>query len=270
MTATEVLPAGTKTLTELAEVANAEHQATGAALVDALGHAMNCGNALLAARDKVGPKEWDSWMTDNLRFGRGGATIYMRFAYYRHMIPAALTEPYVDSRGGLRQPTFTRAAAYVKGLPPMFDDVFRLRLPQSTRDEAKRLHKEGLNYTQIGNLLGISKNSALLICDPKARARYRANAQERRRQITAGRRALREKERREALDATVKNAGGALADAYSLIRRAAQRIDQASAEINDSESRHDLRQALTSVFQAEDAIAKSLKVVLPRRSHRPY
>lgn len=54
--------------------------------------------------------------------------------------------------------------------------------------------------------------------------------------------------------------GGAAADAYSLLRRAAQRIDQATSDRDcPREARAELREALTAVHKAEEHLGAAIR-----------
>lgn len=255
-----VLAPGEKTLDELAEIANGEHAAIGKAFTAAMTSAIRCGEALLEARERVGGEGWRDWAEASLRFSLTSASHYMRLAAYKDDLPDVVFQPWQGKLGEWREPTLTRALPYLKGLPSLFTRGRPAGLSEEIRAEARRLRNKGRTYREISELLGICEASANRICDPEVHAQHRRNNKRLAKQKRAARQALMVQQLRTDRDRSAQRAGGALAETYSLIRRALQRADESAMATGDPEVRAALRETTAKLHQAEDAIAKALKV----------
>jgi hypothetical protein len=125
------------------------------------------------------------------------------------------------------------------------------RIDQDRRDDARLLRKRGLTYQQIADELGCTRDSAFRWCNPKAEERARRRHQM---QSMAGRRALNRQKR----DRAVRKAGGALAEAYSLIRKTLEALEQAETEAKGREQRAHISSAAHRLHNAEDEIVKAV------------
>jgi hypothetical protein len=247
-------------LQELAATANREHEATNSALAVALEHAFLCGTALLEAH-RLAEEEgitWENWVNANLLFGPTHVSNYIRFAYYRSELPSEVFLPWIDKAGHTRQPSLTNALGYVKGLPRIFTTK-KANLSAEIKEEVRFLRKQGLTYDAIGELMGINGTTAHRICNPEAEARHKKQTQRRQRTNRSARVALRQQQSATERGRAAKATGDARGEAYSLIRRAAQKTDEASMATSEKEVRSALRDALTHLHRAEDAIARALK-----------
>jgi DNA-binding transcriptional MerR regulator len=267
------------TLSELADIANSEHNAVGRALFEAVAHGIRCGEALLMAKrqlaariegDALGQYKvadgnrqvWDKWCDENIRFGSHYAGGYMRLAFYKDQLPPEVSLPFIGRDGKERSPSIARALNYVKGLPPIFTPRQK-EVPPDERREIRELRKNGLSYRDISKLIGRSEQTVALVCDPERKRRQREAHNRWLRKRKAADRALREKTRDEAIAAAAKTTGGALAESYSVLRsKMAPALDRAISEASDAEVRDALRDALAKLYQCEDKIALALKVPL--------
>lgn len=252
MSAVEVLEPGARTLGELAEIANREHEATLMALGSAIHAAIRCGEALLDAYRIVPRSEWSAWLGENVSFVRSLAHQYMRLANYKSHLPREVFEPWTRGDGRHFQPSVSRAMKYVAGLPPLAP-FHKPLVGEEIKREIRRLRRTGLSYKNIGAMLGVSKRTAYVVCNPTS-AVERNN---RRLRAKAARRALREQERRKARDNAAKAAGGSLKETYSLIRRAVDEAQRAFDVATEPEIRAAVNETMTKLHQAEDAISRA-------------
>lgn len=249
-----------RSLEELATIINREHSDTGASLGAAITHAIACGEALLSARAKIAPGEWQPWCAANLTFHESQAKRYYRLAYYRDHLPQELFQPFYFSNGKRYQPSINRALHYVEGLPMIFDPSAHTRTPENKVREMKRLYRRGLSYREIAEMVGVSKQTAARYCKPGEYARHREVGKRRRRLAAVARDALRLQEQRNARDLAAKTSGDARGETYSLIRKALDEAQRAVMAASDPGERAAINETMTSLHRAEDAIAKALKV----------
>jgi len=234
-------------LEDLAATINSEHNLAYRATLDALTHAILCGEALIEARTNVPDGEWLRWVADNLHIGSGALHRYVRLATYKHHLLTAEHEPKSINAaiGYLRQIDAPASSTGRTGRKPSFDV-----------DEAKRLRKQGLNFTQIGEALGVSDVAVWRQLTPGATAqamRYTARARKQRR---AAAKALAQQQRADAVARTAGNP----AEAYALLRRCAVTLDRAILDTTDSDEIAQLREALHHTHKAEDAIVRALRL----------
>lgn len=232
------------TLAELADTANREHAAAEEAARSWLEHAVTIGEVLLEAKRQVPHGEWTMWIEDNVRFSRAAANLYIRVATYKDLAAAS--------------PSTTReeVGKYLRGLPALSHDV---GCPEKF-DEAKALLESGLTQTEAAEVLGVSQTTIGRWTDPRLRQRSRAHSKERQRGIREARKALAEKESRQARDAAVKRAGGAVSHAYANLRKTASALQVAIDEADDRTIEVSMRAALEHVYKAEDEIVQALGV----------
>lgn len=228
-------------LTELGALANREHRAVIGNGQSMLEHALKAGEALSIARSRVAPGEWSSWCAANFLAHTGTASSYMRLWFYRDEV-------------GSTTSSIATALKMVKGLPRL--DGGRAVVTPDEAAEIQRLHEEGLGYVEIGKRFDISPTTAHKWGNPKNQASHRANAKRMYIRRQAAERALVLEERKKA----AARIGGPLADAYSLARKTAQRLDQAHDASEDREVREALSAALRRIHSAEDEIVKALGI----------
>jgi hypothetical protein len=92
----------TQDLAELAKAIRDEHRAAQEASVTALHHALNAGEALIAAHAKVSGN-WKNWLRDNCFLSVPTALLYQQLARHRLEIEAELERvPHLSLRGARR------------------------------------------------------------------------------------------------------------------------------------------------------------------------
>jgi Protein of unknown function (DUF3102) len=229
-------------LADLAATINREHELTYRAVVDALEHAILCGESLLHARATVPDGDWSRWVEHNLDMSRGAVQRYMRIATYRDHLLSAESRP----------TSINAAITYLRDRPVL--SAHNGRQPTFDVDEAKRLRSLGMTFTDIGTVLGVSDVAVWRQLTPGATRRTIAYTNRVRARQRAERRALADQERTKAVART----GGKPADAYALLRRCALALDRALADTKNEDVRKALRDALTYTHRAEDAITRAL------------
>jgi hypothetical protein len=239
-------------LAALATTINREHGLAYRAALDALEHAILCGEALIEARETVPDGRWGKWVKDNLDMPYPNVNRYVRIATYRDHLLSAENRPQ----------SIQGAITYLRDVgAPAIGTGRNGRRPTFDVDEAKRLKQQGLTNKDIGSALGVSDVAVWRQLTPGATARAVAISNRLRTQRRAEQRALREQERAKQ----VARVGGSPADAYALLRKTAIALDRALDEADTDEMRKTLRDALTYTHRAEDAIMRALGVARGRR-----
>lgn len=230
-------------LAALGEIVEREHALAQDAARQALTHVIQAGEALREARTAVDSGAWNQWC-ERHGLGERRARDYIRIATYQSELPEWVT-------------TRTEAIVSLKGLPVATENGGWQRLSDATREEALRLRAEGLSQRQVGEALGISHVTIGLWEreQPSSKTKRRARSRQASREKQA-RLALRQLER----DRAMRKRGGTVAEAYSLLRRAAQMLDRARDGETSKEVRHHLDQALYGVHRAEESAAKALRI----------
>lgn len=240
------------TLTNLASTINREHQLAYEAALDALEHAILCGEALVQAQAAVPEGEWSRWVETNLDLGTTSIGRYMRIAHYREQLLGAEDRPQ----------SINAAITYLRaiGAPPLGTGR-NGRRPSFDVDEARRLRALGLTYVDIGKMLGVSDVAVWRQLTPGATARAMKNTSRAKQRQRAQQRDAAQREQHWEM----AEVGGRTADAYFLLLQCAEMLDQAIAEAS-GDGQHDLRKALTHVHRAELAVVRSVDLQ-PRRHH---
>ncbi len=240
------------TVDELVIWIQREHDACEVAVRNTLEHAINCGKGLLLAREMV-PAGWVAWLDQNVSFENVRAYQYMRIA---------ANEDHVRESGAMN---FGQAKAAVTGLPRVqFMHRDSPRYDPAVVDQVKQLRSDGLTQRGISNELGIGLTTIRAILDPSAaRAASRRDKAKDAKQRAAFRaeteRLERERERR-ITEREARAAGGAVADAYAAVRKAASKVDSAFMAADNTEERRCLRSALSSIHKAEEQIVAALRI----------
>lgn len=234
-------------LTDLAATINREHDLAYRSALNALQHAILCGEALIAARDTVPDGEWLRWVSDNLHISTGALHRYVRIATYKEQLLTADRQP----------KSINAAISYLKEVgAPAAGTGKNGRKPTFDVEEAKRLRKQGLTFTEIGPLLGVSDVAVWRQLTPGAARKTVERTNRYARQRRAERKALQQKKRDEAVART----GGTAAEAYALLRRCAATLDRSLIATTNGDERKALRDALAYTHKAEDAIVSALQL----------
>lgn len=239
----EVLEPGEPTLQELATTANREHEAAEGAAESWLDHAVRAGQALLAAQERVPGGEWGSWLEANFAASRWQASRYARAALYE----AALQQAGVS--------TGAQVQAVLAGLPPVRESGWYVKR-EDARELAISLRAAGMMHREIAKAVGVHVRTVQDWVTPGA-AERRAEATARRQRA---RRTDAARKRQALLDREVRKRGGDAAEAYSLLRRAAQRLDRAIVALDPGEQRGELNKAYRKVTSAEGDVVRALGI----------
>lgn len=248
-------------LDALGRIARHEHDAVIGSLVSAVQHAIAAGAALHYAHEQVLPYgEWIVWLRRH-GIGETTARVYERLFVYRDQLPVEAFEPYVVKGGNGRTvaPSPERAAAYLRGLPPIRPpgkQLGRRRYPDAVVEEARRLHKNGVTAPAIAELLGVVPGTILNWVDPKSLEKSRRSARASRQRREAALRALERERRSEA----ARRIGGGVAEVYASVRRALQIIDsEAMVEGLAPATRQRLVGVMRVLYDAEDRVGSILR-----------
>jgi hypothetical protein len=235
------------TLTDLATTINSEHALAYRAALDALQHAILCGEALIEARATIPDGQWMRWVDNHLDMSMAAIQRYTRIATYREQLLSADARP----------KSINGAISYLRGIgTPAISSGRNGRRPTFDVDEAKRLREQGMTYTDIATVVGVSDVAIWRQLAPGATKKTIAYTNRVRRQRRAEHRAYVERD----LAEKVARVGGRPADAYALLRKTAIALDRALVDAETDEMRKTLRDALTFTHRAEDAITRALGI----------
>lgn len=236
-------------LVDLATVINQEHALTYYATLDALEHAILCGEALIEAQKEVPTGQWTKWCEANLEIKSGTISNYIRIATYRQHLLAADDRPR----------TINAAVNYLQAIeaPRLVTPTGRSRFDV---EEAKRLREMGMSYDAIGEMLGVSGAAVNFRLEPEA---TREHVRRKKQKVDAKRAAERE-EYQKMLDIGVASHGGVLAVAYSQLRRC-EYVIQKEMATTDNATGWELRKALVAIHRAEDVVLHILGIKRERR-----
>lgn len=241
-----VVPPSEPTLRELAETVDREYGLTVEAATNALSHALNVGEALLAAEAICRtPYDLECWRRDHTKLSRGTARNYMRLAEYRELVLS-----------GLERPSIGGAMKYLAGLGV----PHRGRHSGETREEALRLRSEGMPRDEVSGLLGVGVETLRFWEDPRRYAHYKEAARERNRQRAEEKEQRLEQERREKARRAARKAGVAQAKAYADAERFQDTLGQAHSEATEREAREAWARAGEHYRKMRDEIVRALGV----------
>lgn len=238
-TSTEITVLTPRSLDELAEVINREHRHVARVVAAGVEHAICAGEALIEAREQVPAGQWYQWIADNTEIVPVTARMYVRIARYRNIVLPAQPRSIAD------------AYRLVRGQGQIASSV-----KEELRAEAKRLATEGVPYRQIAAQIGVSDSTVGTWCNPSRRRDKRQRERDKKRATRAAFRAL----RRERRDKAVRDRGGSVASAYSLIRKTLQEVERAKNDETNKEARRSLSTAMTHLYGAEDMVVKAVGI----------
>lgn len=227
----------TSRLDELVVQIGNEHQSVSATMTAALSHAIRAGELLIEAKEIVPFGQWDKWLAERCatewNLSLEWARSYMRIARNRELIEDNQIESLAAARRFLT----------VSG-------VGDSRVDPVKRTEAVVLRQQGLKQQEIADKLGVSQGTITRWLDPAKEKKYKETY---RRTWIAARQAL----KRETAKRQAREIGGDLGEAYSLLRRCLDSLERAAAD-HDSDTRREIRSAMHSMYNAEDALNRAL------------
>jgi transposase len=220
----------------LLQVFQREHEAAVEAGTTAIEHMIRAGEALNQIKKEIPRGEWAQWLSENVDLSPCVPRLYMRFARYQSILRE-------------QQPTNARAARR------LLTNHFLPRVTHVDEEviaEMHRLRAEGKSIPKIADHLGYTKSTVYRWLNPD----HERRRLERAKQMTvAGRRAVKRKER----EAAVKRKGGQGAAAYAYVRKALDALQHALEAEGDIEAKREINNAMSRLYEAEDAIVKASK-----------
>lgn len=237
------------TLDALAATANREHELCEKAGASMVEHAIRAGSALNAARESVPSGGWEAWVRRECGLSPAQARRYMQLAVHRDAVLRSGADSINQAVQWLADNNQTQIRrSGVAGHP------------EWKRDAARKMAQEGTRQVDIARELGVSRPTVCLWVNPEAYRKHRASTARRNRRLRAERAALRERERQQAVKEAVRQAGGALAEAYAMAERMQDVIGQAHREATDTEARVALGRAGEHYRKMRDEIVRALGV----------
>lgn len=236
-------------LKQLSVLINQQSASAEAATVAVLEYATRAGIGLMRARDLVmeAGESWTRWMDENLSFHRRTAYRYITIARGRDRLPDGPI-------------TLTEALDLLSGVAAYRDESEWTAYPKAVKASALQMHADGISMTEIGETLGVVRETVRRWVDPNTHDRMIKANRQRRRKAAAAKKALAEKERREDRDRLARSTGGDPAKAYAEVRRLAATLDRALADVPQS-AKPTLAEALRHTHRAEDAIVEAMNAM---------
>lgn len=215
---------------ELIDKINEEHRYIIPRGPEQLEHAIRCGELLIQARTLVPKGHWVLWLDENVEVFRTTAFKYIRLAQHKDQIQGKFSgiDPAIDFLAGKRQLT-----------PDEKHEIVALAT-----------HK---TFDEVAEMMDVSKSTVSYYVNAKDRNRVKGLQKQRR---TRERQALQREQDAKLVRGT---AGQELQDAYALLRRSEQRLQQAIDAEKDWHVRRILSEALYFFFKGEDKIVEALK-----------
>lgn len=219
-----------KKLRALAEYANAQHAAAFEAGRQAIEHAINVGTAMIEARSLVQKGHWHDWMEQNVEMNVSMVYNYIRIAEYADEVRAADV------------PTLRAARQMLVGKKSKESqrrDLVKL--------DAVRLYKQGgRSQAEVAEIFGVCQTTLWRWINPQKAEKY---DRRKRRRTMAERRALKRQEQHRR----VVEAGGDISQAYSLVRRALQSLEDLQPKTEVGRKRRN--EAMHRLYNAEELIS---------------
>lgn len=222
-----------------------------------LSHAINdaiaVGEVLLEAQTQMDVGGFGRWIDESLDIARNTAMNYMRLAQFQDLLPAQITSPVIvkGDRGIYSSSaTIGKAMSYLAAIgATRSQGVFR----KVDIDEVRRLKETGASNREIARMLSVSHAAVCWALKSK---------QERDAYIASRKHERRARDRavaRDKLRTSVKQHGGSVSEAYSLVRRALQQLQASHDNYPASNNRRALAAAITHLHHVEDAIGRAMR-----------
>jgi hypothetical protein len=252
MSAIEVLePQVELSLDDLAATANSECRMTEETLQrglsEGLTHAILCGEALLAAQERVPVGEWVKWLEERFIAGKGTAQEYMRVATFRETLKSHGIKSLYSAVGFLTTKQLVRSPN-------------RRSYPAAVRELVVGLCADGASIVDAAQLADVPVATARRWLDPAYAQRQRESSSRAARRRVLARRALRRQERQEAIERALVKEGEAFNEAYTLVTRLDGLLGQARKEAESGEKRIAINEAHALRDKMMDALVRALGV----------
>lgn len=247
---------------QLAEMAVSEYAHLLEHLSGAIQRGIALGEIILEVRSRMEYQEWSKWLKDTLNIGSTTGTNFARLAKYSDRLPPEIFQPKKGRDGRTIQPSISNAVRYLQSIsmPALGPGGTRRKIDPKIDLEVKRLRDTGMLQREISDLLGISQQMVSLLLQSKedrtiVNKRSRQLASQRRQE----RRRLKQFRKMEETAVLAREAGGAISEAYSLIRRLAQKIETAKSQEPEVYLKNILQRSLLQVYRAEDELSQVLR-----------
>ena len=238
----EVLGSG-MSRSELADIFNREHGLALQAVRATVLHAIQAGEALLAAKDQTRPGQWTRWLKDVFTASPETANVYMLLAHQKAEI---LANPEIQS--------VSQARRYLREIGKVREEHGSqgrgVYVSEAIRDEARALKSEGRTLGEIAAELGFAVSTVHGWVNPESIAQRRTRQRRTKARRRAAQRALKLHEQ----DRAVRKAGGPVAEAYSLTRKAGQQLQRAFDATDDVAIKNAISRALDANARDVDAV----------------
>lgn len=230
-----------QSLAALGEILRREHELALRAGFEMIVHSVRAGDVLLEVRSRVQAGEWEGWLESNFPQTPRHAQKLMRLARHAEKVLSHQPKTMGEALALVADPKRSRG---------------ELNL---AREEAKHLRREGRTWKEIGTELGVDPKTAYYYVEETAyRAHLKQLAQKRRQLLKVGKREIAHREKAKI----AKAAGGGIAEAYSLVRKALEALQEETSQTSEPDAKRAIKTAMNNLYAAEDAVIRAGK--LPR------
>lgn len=229
-----------KSIAELTETANTEHQSAEDAIGSALVHALLAGDALNEIHARLPFGQWTAWVAENFHGSLSNATIYRRLALHKDVIvPAQFA-------------SIRHAKTHLAKLGLM---TISKSSQNDRASEMVRLRNRGMQVREIAELYGVSDSVVSMWTiqgsQEKMKERSRLNKQ-RSRAATA---ALRREQRAKLM----RSKNDPISRAWENVRVALAELQKALDSESRDEPKYHLNEAFRGLHLAEDNLVSARK-----------
>jgi transposase len=245
----EVLEPGQRTLHELADGANHEHDLavqSGVAMVE---HAIRAGELLEEAfAQVVGTMPWPQWIAQNFRAAPETAALYRRMARYQDLVR------------GSGVTSITKAEKYMRDAPEIPSVSGRRLVSDLVVADMRRMRADGKTYQAIADECGVSVSTVMYWVRPATAADVKRRATARKKIQFAAEKALQRQQREQEIKRAVRKAGAAEQALYAMAEKMQDLMGQAHREATDREKRHHYSLAGEHYRKMRDEIVRGLGI----------
>lgn len=196
------------------------------------------------AQEHIKLGNWQKWLAENFNGSHVWASVYMRAAFYKDRL--RLDTPVNEARKQLR------------GLPPV--GLHGIHTTKAERaEEIRRLCAQGLMQKEVAEIVGVPPRTVWAALNPEKRRAMERRWEQKR---ATERKAARQREREQV----VRAAGGSVAEAYGLIRKALQALERAAEREQSRDAKLAIEAATHRLYGAEDEVVKASKLSTPERA----
>lgn len=231
------------TLENLRDRANEEHRLTLEAAKDMITHAITAGEILNEIRERIPWGEWMEWVEREFSGSVSNANFYRRLALNASLVRTS----------GVR--TLREAERYLVEHAALTTSTPRTgSIVKERRREIITLRQAGKPVEEVAAIVGVSV--------PTVYNLSRKDWQRRNRRHNLIQKQARQALKREQRERQAKKIGGNLGEAYSLLRRTAQVLQNALDQATTKPEREHLGRALDRLHKSEDELGQAIREVV--------